>query len=261
MAAAFDIYKAYSRAVQAPAEDVPFLRRVYREVTGAEPRSFREDFCGGFANCCEWVKLDKSYTAVGLDIDPEPIAYGNKHYLSALDKDAARRITILQRDVLAAPKTSSDIVCALNFSYSIFKDRPTLLRYFTRVYEGLSKGGVFILDNFGGPDCFFANTETRKFPDFTYEFEQTYLDPINNYAKFAIHFTPKGKKRIKNAFTYDWRLWSIPEIKDLLIEAGFKDAVVYWEGTAADGSGNGVYRKRAKGDECYVWLSYVVGCK
>jgi len=31
------------------------------------------------------------------------------------------------------------------------------------------------------------------------------------------------------AFTYDWRLWSLPEIKELLEEAGYSKVRIYWE--------------------------------
>ena len=46
-----------------------------------------------------------------------------------------------------------------------------------------------------------------------------------------IHFSFPDGSKIKKAFTYDWRLWTLPEIRELLLEAGFQRATVYWEGT------------------------------
>ena len=32
-----------------------------------------------------------------------------------------------------------------------------------------------------------------------------------------------------NAFTYEWRLWAIPEVLEMLKEAGYAKSRVYWE--------------------------------
>ena len=55
--APLDKYSLYSRAVQQPDVDVRFLRELYRELKGKTPKVLREDFCGTFSVCCEWVKL------------------------------------------------------------------------------------------------------------------------------------------------------------------------------------------------------------
>jgi hypothetical protein len=47
---------------------------------------------------------------------------------------------------------------------------------------------------------------------------------------------------MNKAFTYDWRLWTPAELSEGMREAGFKDVRVYWEGTGADGKGNGAFR-------------------
>lgn len=256
----FDKYKAYSTAVQAPETDARFLRRVYRETIGEEPYVLREDFCAAFEICAAWAGLGPKYKAIGLDIDPEPIEYGLGK-LRSLSSDVQKRVSVLTQDVLKAKAPKADIVCALNFSYSIFKDRPTLLNYLKRVRRGLSQHGIIVMDNFGGPYTYAANVETRRYPGFTYQFEQTFLDPLTHEAQWAIHFIPKNGKKIKNAFTYDWRLWSIPELRDLLLEAGFRDVIYYLEGTDSKGRGNGKFRWSTKGEEWGSWLSYIVGLK
>jgi SAM-dependent methyltransferase len=255
----FDKYRAYSEAVQSPDHDVRFLRRVYRELVGAEPIVMREDFCGTFALCCEWAKLGKETRAIGLDIDPEPIEYGKSHYLQRLSPSVQSRVKIVTQDVLTPLRARADITCALNFSYFAFHERSILLRYFSSVKRTLHKNGIFIVDIFGGPDYGTVYVDTKRLPNFVYTFEQEYFDPISNRTRFHIHFAPRNARKIKNAFTYDWRMWSIPEVKDLMKEAGFKDVVVYWEGTAKNGRGSGEFHRRSKGESCSIWVGYVVG--
>ena len=256
----FDKFAAYHESVQSPDEDVRFLRRVYRDVNGSEPTVLREDFCGTFAICCEWVRLDKDKSAIGIDIDPMPLAYGKQHYLSTLNDSQKSRLQTRRKDVLSYSGQKADIGCALNFSYYILHSRATLLRYFESCRRSLRPGGIMVVDSFGGPQCGKASVEFKKLPGLTYYWEQEDFDPINNRARFHIHFKPRGGSKRKRAFSYDWRMWTIPELRDAMIDAGFRDVLVYWEGTAADGTGNGKYHRRKKGESCEVWIAYIVGC-
>ena len=67
--------------------------------------------------------------------------------------------------------------------------------------------------------------------------------------------------RIERAFTYEWRLWSAPEIRELLLEAGFSKATVYWEGEDEDGEGNGEFLPDEKGEADLAWIAYIVAEK
>jgi SAM-dependent methyltransferase len=256
----FDKFAAYHDSVQCPKDDVRFLRRVYRDVSGSEPSVLREDFCGTFAICCEWVRLGEDKKAIGVDIDPMPLAYGKKHYLSKLNDSQRGRIHTLRKDVLSYSGEKADISCALNFSYYIFHSRETLLRYFKSCRRSLRPGGIMIIDSFGGPKCGESSVEVKRLPGLTYYWEQEDFDPINNRARFYIHFKTRGGHKHMRAFSYDWRMWTIPELRDVMIDAGFRDVLVYWEGTAADGNGNGKYHRRKKGDSSEAWIAYIVGC-
>jgi hypothetical protein len=66
---------------------------------------------------------------------------------------------------------------------------------------------------------------------------------------------------INRAFRYDWRLWTLPEVRELLLESGFTRADVYWEDAGADGDGTGVYRKRERGVPEAAWTVYIVAVK
>lgn len=256
----FDKYAYYIRAVQSPEVDCQFASDTFKELRGGRPRVLREDFCGTFGICCEWVRRHKLNRAIGIDLDAEPLAYGMEHYLSALRTDQQNRVLVRQANVLSARVPKADVTMALNFSFYFFKERRQLLNYFRRARLGLKSKGLFIVDAFGGKDSQEGNEESTKFKDFQYFWEQKNYDPITGEALFYIHFKLKDEKRRREkVFTYDWRMWTIPEIRELMIDAGFKRTHVYWEGTTRSGAGNGVFKRAEKGEECDGWVAYVVG--
>lgn len=255
-----DKYEYYQRSVQSPDVDAAFLHRVYKEAHKNKKSAavLREDFCAAFALCCQWVLLDSAKTAHAVDLDPEPLAYGREHYLSRLPAAAQKRLSIHEADVLQPKLPHADIIAALNFSYFIFKERPTLKRYFENCRKTLKEGGLLVLDCFGGPACMEPNEHETEYDDFSYFWDQDSFDPLTHHAQFAIHFRLKGKKKIKNVFTYDWRLWTLPELHDLLLESGFKKVEFYWEGTDENGEGDGNYTKVDKGEICESFVAYLV---
>lgn len=263
MSEPFDRYFYYSQSVQSPEVDAEFFEKVYSELRFKKPNTLREDFCGTFANCCEWVKRDPSYRAYAIDNDNEPLAYGKSHYLSQLSSEQQARIEIAETDVLKPSLPPADIACALNFSYFCFKQRAELKNYFSNVYNSLEKDGIFLLDCFGGSKCQEANEEETEHEDagFSYFWDQVDFDPITNESHFFIHFKRKNEPKREKVFAYDWRMWTIPELRDLLEEVGFKKSVIYWEGNDEEGDGNGEYERVEKGEECESWVAYIVGLK
>ena len=59
--------------------------------------------------------------------------------------------------------------------------------------------------------------------------------------KCNIHFKFPDGSKIKRAFSYTWRLWTAPELRDMLLDAGFRNVTVYWEGEDDNGEGNGEF--------------------
>lgn len=258
----FDKYDLYLNAVQSPDGDVQFYRERYKEFFGAPQKgmTLREDFCAGGAISCEWVKLHKDNTSCGLDLDEEPMTYGRNNYIAKLTPDQQKRITLIKKNVLEAGLPKAHIAVATNFSYYIFKDRKTLMDYFKNVYQSVHKKGLFIVDMFGGTACTDHSQDRNPCDGFTYYWEQKDFDPVSNFANFGIHFRYKGKF-YKDVFTYDWRMWTIPEIKEIMLEAGFDDVAIYWEGSKRDGTGSGKFNRVTEGEACLSWIAYVVGVK
>jgi len=265
MPGGFDRYSYYRRSVQSPEVDVRFIRDTYVELTGRSPTRMREDFCGTFAISCEWAKLSPHFKSIGLDIDSEPILYGLTHNLPKLPKAARDRVEIHQTNVLNPDLPTADIICAMNFSHYVFKKRVTMKSYLLNCYSALNTGGLMLMDCFGGPACQKASVEKTDHKGFTYVWEQVSYDPLSNEALFQIHFKVKGKdgkvKNHHNQFSYDWRMWTIPELRELMLETGFRKTHVYWEGTTRNGEGDGIFSQVERGEECEAWVAYVVGEK
>ncbi|XP_021278272.1 uncharacterized protein LOC110412131 [Herrania umbratica] len=122
-----------------------------------------------------------------------------------------------------------DIVCAFNYSCCCLHKRVELVLYFKHVLEALSrKGGIFVMDLYGGTSSEQSLRLQRRFPNFTYTWEQAEFDIIERKTRISLHFhLQKQQKKLRHAFSYSWRLWSLPEIKDCLEEAGFR-SVHFW---------------------------------
>src|SRR5690606_11713269 len=126
----------------------------------------------------------------------------------------------------------------MNFSYWIFRARSELRDYFSRARHSLVDDGVFFLDLYGGWDAQQPMPAPRKIKGgFTYVWDQASFDPITHEVVNHIHFEFKDGSNIHKAFTYEWRLWSLPEITELMLVAGFSDAVVPWEQERQDKTG------------------------
>jgi hypothetical protein len=56
-------------------------------------------------------------------------------------------------------------------------------------------------------------------------------------------------------------LYTAPELKDILLEAGFRKVTVYWEGEDEEGEGNGIFTPDEKGEADLAWIAYIVAEK
>jgi SAM-dependent methyltransferase len=258
-AATADRHTLYQLAVQSPVEDVRFLARVYRNVRGRNPLHLREDFCGTALLCAAWVRRGPLCSAEGFDICRDTLEWGREHNFPPLGA-RARRIELYAQDVRKKSRRRPDLRCAQNFSYFVFKERRELLGYFRSARRDLAPRGVFVLDIYGGPDATEEEEEVRKLDEgFTYVWDQRRYVPATGDYQAYIHFRFPDGSELPRAFRYDWRLWTLPEVKDVLHEAGFRHVDSYWEGTDADGeSGNGVFRRSERGENCAAWVTYLV---
>jgi cyclopropane fatty-acyl-phospholipid synthase-like methyltransferase len=163
--------------------------------------------------------------------------------------------------VLDVQANAVDAVGAFNFSYFIFQRREVMLQYFRSVHEALVADGIFFLDAFGGYEAFEEMKEKTKYDNFTYIWEQASYAPVTGEMTCYIHFKFPDGSKMKRAFEYTWRLWTLPELLEMLTEVGFRNPTVYWEGTDEDGEGDGVFTPDGKGEADAGWIAYLVAEK
>lgn len=260
MAVTADRHDLYQRSVQAVDAEIDFVDDSFKEMRGRRPTILREDFCGTANTSCEFIKRRPANRAVGVDLDGPTLEWGRQHNLKKLKPAARERLTLLQENVLTVKTEPVDIVLAMNFSYYIFTERDLMRRYFESVRASLAPGGVFFLDAFGGYDAFRELEEPRDIEDgkFTYIWDQAKYDPITGHATCRIHFTFPDGSKMRNAFEYHWRLWTLPEVRELLEEAGFQRVTIYWEGTDEEtGEGDGDFKPADHADADPGWICYI----
>ncbi|MHC5005683.1 MAG: SAM-dependent methyltransferase, partial [Planctomycetota bacterium] len=204
----------------------------------------------------------KANTAVGVDIDPEVLDWARSRIAKRLSPAQAGRLRLMEHDVMTVRTEPVDSILAMNFSYYLLRERDQLRRYFESVHRSLVDDGLFLLDAYGGSDSFLELEEERELDGFIYVWDQNRYDPITGEAVNHIHFRFPDGSEMKKAFSYHWRLWTLPEIRELLLEAGFADALVYWEGTDDETEeGNGEWSLASEGEACPGWIAYLVGRK
>lgn len=278
LAALADRHDLYQRAVQCPEAEIDFVDATFRELRGRHAVRLREDFCGTANTSCEWVRRRSTNIAVGLDLDAPTLEWGRAHNLSRLRPAQRDRIDLRISNVLDEHpdlKGTLDCVLAMNFSFWIFQDRPTMLAYFRRVREDLRPDGVLFTDFYGGFEAHQVLKERRRIPratrgepsvhgfnhPFTYVWDQRAYNPIDGSLTCAIHFEFADGSRLRDAYVYRWRLWNLREVRDVLHEAGFRRTTVYWEGDDGRGGGNGEFTASERGEACASWVCYVTAEK
>ncbi|XP_078434836.1 S-adenosyl-L-methionine-dependent methyltransferases superfamily protein [Wolffia australiana] len=292
-------FNLYQRSVQSPRGDVSYMQKFFlMYIGGRMPLHLQEDFCGTALLSTEWLRSDPRRTAIGLDLDLEALEWCLENNMNRIGADGFSRISLFHGNVLnpeeaclvqpslheimgqvtlsddrntePVPKISSfpprDIVCAFNYSCCCLLTRVDLLGYFKHVLRGLSrKGGIFVMDLYGGTSSECSLKLQRKFPGFTYIWEQQEFDIVNRLTRISLHFQLGKKKTLRHAFSYKWRLWSLPEVRDCMMEAGFSSVHVWMRdmpdskrGAPSEDSFHSTYEETTSFQQRDSWNAYVV---
>lgn len=248
-----DLYEA---CVQNTAVLVPLLQAIH----GGRPRVLAEDFGGTAAASRAWVRLVPGARAVVCDHDGEVLAEARRR---ARREGVARRVTLVQADlirrVLPARVRSAraDVLFVGNFSIGEIHARRDLVRYFARSRARLRRAGVLVCDTYGGETAYSTGALERvhvastalesratkaRATTIRYTWQQREADPLTGMVENALHFrvlrAGEVVQEITDAFVYRWRLWSVPELREAMREAGFARTDVYGSiADAVDGDG------------------------
>jgi hypothetical protein len=256
-----DKYHLYQLSVQGPGADIRFLYFLYRKLRNKRARHFREDFCGTALLTQTWINMSDSHTAEGFDNDSEPLEWGKKHNFEPLGVAANRAVLHLD-DARARSIKQPDIRCAQNFSYWLLTERKALMEYFKSCQIDLAEAGLLYLDVYGGPLATNNSVEVHE-TDYAYSwfFEQCEYWPVTANATCKIHFKFDDGTELKNAFVYNWRVWTLPEMIDMLYEAGFSEVICYWSSDLGDEAEFEGYRPTVLGSNDPHWVAYIIALK
>lgn len=229
----YDKHDLYELCVQSPKDLVPLIRAIH----GGDPHALGEDFSGSAALSHLWVQRD-ACTAVAVDLDDKALGFRGPHV----------RITKHHCDVHEA-SDQVDVLFVGNFSIGYLHTRAELIAYLRHVRTRLEESrGVFICDTYGGETAYTLGAVHRAHPMpggklCRYTWEQHEADPTTGMVTNLIHFRIERagviEEEMFDAFVYEWRLWSITELRDAMIESGFSRTDVYAKlADAVDDEGN-----------------------
>jgi len=216
-------YELYQKSVQNVKKEVEFLKKTYRLLYNKIPTTFREDFCGTAMLSCEWVKSNVLNTAIGIDLDQETLDWGIKNNIENLSS-GSDRIKLKKQNVLDEYNTNEkfDIICSLNYSHFLLQKRKELVKYFKNVSNNLDSKGLFILDFYGGSHIFIDHKYQHNKSSNFYEFSGKQMNILNNQSKCSLNYKIK-KNKFKPLFSFEFRIYSIIELKEALEESGFNE--------------------------------------
>lgn len=222
-------YNLYKLSVYNPGKiDIEGIKKLFIDLKTRNPSTFREDFCGVFDLSMEWVNSSVYHKATAIDLDNEPTEWSKgEHKYKQMSSNRQNRLTIINDDcrhVDIAPD-SIDIAFAGNWSQQILKTRNDMIAYCKNVYDSLSEDGILMIDGItalGFPYEGEAESRVYKYNGcyYKYIFEQDPVDPFTHLGQCKIHFIKDNK--IATPFHYPWRSWMLPEMTDILKDAGFK---------------------------------------
>ncbi|MFO0860956.1 MAG: class I SAM-dependent methyltransferase [Phycisphaerales bacterium] len=237
-----DRFDCYELCVQSPRHVAAFLRAVH----GNHPLILREDFCGTAALSRRWLedaaRSGEHARAIAVDLDQQAIARARP--VQGLD-----RVIGDSTDPSTGP-AAADVIFVGNFSIGYLHTRESLVSYFRLSRDRLALGnggfggGILVCDTYGGASAFKLGSLTRKHPSrareiIHYHWQHEEADPltamVTNSISFRVEADGEIVQELPRAFVYRWRLWSIAELREAMVEAGFASTEVYTDCNIAPG--------------------------
>jgi hypothetical protein len=258
----FDLYEL---CVQSPAMEAAFVEAVH----GGSCRTLGEDFAGPAGIARAWLTRSPDHRAVVADRDDEPLRHAVRKLTAGVSGGEAERLlerfTVRERDVLEVGDRV-DAICALNFAACELHTRERLVTYLRHALFRLEPGGVLVLDLYAGPNALVTGESEQVIeldadenqavggtggadgagdgPALLYRWRQVEADATTARVRNAIDFGVLDRAgrvvaEMPDAFSYDWRLWGVAELREALRDAGFRSTEVYESyAEVMDGSGN-----------------------
>lgn len=274
-----DVLELYRWAVQDPETHAMVLQVMYeRTRPGQTAKVLREDFAGTSAESIAWAALDSQRTAIAVDLDGTTLAWARQRGERLLGTRVAQ-VTFIEGDALTTGveqgAVAADITSVLNFSIYYLREPATLASYLAHAREVMAPSGILVMNLFGGPDSVAIGTThtrvdrsprlstERGIAPFDYQWEVRAFDPTTRALECRIHFVVDGRE-LRDAFSYQWQLWSIDELLAACKTAGFASAQL-WRHTYDPAKGAaGVFLGPVEAsavESLPQWTAYIVAAR
>jgi len=280
-----DRLELYRWAVQDPETHAVVLRTMYQRLRpGRQPVVLREDFAGTSAESVAWVILQPGRRAIAVDLDGPTLEWARRRAVRLLGA-LASEIAFVQGDArsVGPPEVAqADIISVLNYSILYQREPAGLLSYLRHAFNGLAPGGILVLNLIGGAAAVEPGTTRRQvtptprlstespIPAFEYLWEVRSYDRASRRLDCRIHFVvpdpsaPDRTREVRDAFSYDWRLWSVHELVAACAQAGFSDVQVWRHTYDSTKGADGVFLgcvEPASLPAFEKWSAYIVACR
>jgi SAM-dependent methyltransferase len=280
-----DTLELYRWAVQDPETHATVLRLMFERLhPGHVPALLREDFSGTSAEAVAWLALAPGRRAWAVDCDAPTVAWARRRARRILGV-RADDLHFIEADVMSVAPPAvppADLISVLNFSILYLREAAQLQAYLRHAWHCLARPGLLVLNLFGGAGALKPHTDRHlvtprprlaseaAVPPFEFQWEQRHVDAATRRIDCRIHFrlrhpaAPGGVLELRDAFRYDWRLWSLAELIDALQAAGF-DEVQVWRHTHDPARGAaGVFLGPVSLDvfeTMDLWTAYIVASR
>ena len=118
------------------------------------------------------------------------------------------------------------------------------------------------MDAFGGYEAFQEIREKTRHKHFDYIWGTRKLQPDQRRHDLSHPLPLSGWLEAEKGLHLYLALWTLPELQELLIEAGFARVTVYWEEVdEKTGDGTGVYSPATVGAADPGWVCFIVAEK
>jgi hypothetical protein len=156
------------------------------------------------------------------------------------------------------------------------------------VHASLKDDGLFCLDVFGGINALQPDVRIKHLPSGNivrffpilksphpkgtapyssvhafvsqYTAEQKKFDVFTNVSRLTLSFKFPDGSKLKDVFFYDFRLWSLPELREALNDSGFKDVWIWFPEETEDDE-EPEYKETTSASNRENWIALLVAGK
>ena len=211
---------------------------------------------------CRWVELKKHHRAIGVDIHGPTLDWGRARHVDSMTPDEQSRISLIEDDVRNVTSPKADVLCALNFSYCVFKTRAELRSYFQSPTTRSRRTDCSSRTRGAAARPRSSRSRARDRRRLHLRLGPARVRPRVLPDDLQDPFRVRGRQpTLTTRSSTNGVCGLCPRSGELLEEVGFQDVHVLWgrAPTASPARATASSVESEKGDADDAWIAYVVG--